>query len=96
MISLDGKNLPQHVDCDTSKLEVQRKRRKEIEINGQKAEMEFGKLLFRRQEISKIGRNNKEVKEGRKKESQKEKRKERKKKRRKEKKKKRMRKTGKE
>ena len=69
MISLDGKNLPQHVDCDTSKLEVQRKRRKEIEINGQKTGIEFGKLLFRRQEISKIGRNNKEVKEGRKDES---------------------------
>ena len=68
MISLDGKNLPQHVDCDTSKLEVQRKGRKEIKIKGQKAGTEFGKLLFRRQEISKIGRNNKEVKERRKEE----------------------------
>ena len=82
MISLDGKNLPQHVDCDTSKLEVQRKRRKEIEINGQKAGTEFGKL--RRQEISKIGRNNKEVKEGRKEERKKVRKKEGKKKRKKE------------
>ena len=46
------------------KKERKKERRKERKKEG----TEFGKLSFRRQEISKIGRNNKEVKERRKEE----------------------------